>query len=188
MDSTSSSLLERLRQPNQAQAWARFVELYTPLLLRWARRAGLPPQDAADFTQEVFALLLQKLPQFTYDPARKFRAWLRTLALNKWRDLNRRRPLPRAAEGDPAVDEVTTEGGFDSFWEAEHRQHLVRRALEVMQAEFQPTTWQACWECVVNDRSAAEVGTQLGLSEGAVYVAKSRVLRKLRQELAGLLD
>ena len=76
----------------------------------------------------------------------------------------------------------------EAFWEAEYRQYLAGRALAVMRTEFQPTTWMACWECVVHDRPAAEVAAELGLSVGAVRAAKFRVLTRLRQELDGLLD
>ena len=72
--------------------------------------------------------------------------------------------------------------------EEEYRRYLVRRALGLMQAEFEPATWKACWEFVVHDRPAAEVAAELGLSVNAVYLAKSRVLRRLRAELRGLLD
>ena len=76
----------------------------------------------------------------------------------------------------------------EAFWDEEYRRHLVGRALEVMKAGFEPATWQACWECVVNDRSAPEVAAALGMSAGAVRAAKFRVLARLRQELAGMLD
>jgi RNA polymerase sigma-70 factor (ECF subfamily) len=186
MNTTSASLLDRLRQPEQTAAWERFVELYTPLLYDWARRMGLQETDAADLVQEVFALLLQKLPGFTYDRHGSFRGWLRKVTLNKWRELQRRRPLPAidgaalAAQADP--------GTADTFWEAEYRQHLVGRVLELIRAEFQPATWQAFWECVVAGRPAADVARQHGLSLNAVYLAKSRVLRRLRRELDGLMD
>src|ERR1043165_3969943 len=91
MYTTSASLLERLRHRDQEQAWARFVELYSPLLLYWARRAGVQQQDAADLVQDVFTTLLQKLPEFTYDCNQNFRGWLRTIAMNRWRNLMRRR-------------------------------------------------------------------------------------------------
>src|SRR5262245_43331242 len=94
---TPVSLLERLRQPADAAAWERFVELYTPCIYAWARRAGLPPDDAADLVQDVFALLVTKLPAFVYDPARhSFRGWLPTVTLNRWREQARRRQVPTA--------------------------------------------------------------------------------------------
>ena len=75
-----------------------------------------------------------------------------------------------------------------AFDEAEYRRHLVGQALELMQVEFQPATWQACWQCVVLERAPAAVAAELGITVNAVYLAKSRVLRRLHQELNGLLD
>jgi RNA polymerase sigma-70 factor (ECF subfamily) len=189
MLSTSTNLLQRLQQPNQGQAWARFVELYTPLLLAWARKAGLSPEDAADHVQEVFAHLVRKLPEFQYDPQRgSFRGWLRTILTNKLRDRLRRHPMRMGQASDAELAGLIDAATPEQFGEQEHNQYLVRRALELMQAEFEPTTWRACWEFVVNDRPAAEVARQLGITENAVHIAKLRVLRRLRQELAGFLE
>jgi RNA polymerase sigma-70 factor (ECF subfamily) len=183
---TPVSLLERLRRPNEAEAWSRFVELYTPFLFAWARRQHLPDADVADLVQEVFAVLVRKLPQFVHDGRHSFRAWLKAVALNKLREGRRRRPPPgQAPEG--LLDEVADAAG-EAFWEAEYRDQLTARALAVMQAEFQPTTWKAFWELVVADRPGAVVARELGVSVNAVYVARSRVLRRLRQELAGLME
>jgi RNA polymerase sigma-70 factor, ECF subfamily len=188
MDATPVSLLERLRLPDESAAWDRFVELYTPFLYHCARRLGLCPEDAADLVQDVFALLLRKLPQFAYDRGKSFRGWLRTVVLNKWRENYRQRAPSPVAATVPLPDDLTGPDGSDAFSEAEYRQYVTTRALRIMQAQFQPTTWKACWEHAVVGRPAAEVGAELGLSEGAVYVAKHRVLRRLRQELEGLLD
>jgi RNA polymerase sigma-70 factor (ECF subfamily) len=108
---TPLTLLERLRQPNQPDAWARFVELYTPLLLYWARRRGLSAPDAADLVQEVFVLLVQKLPEFRHDGVRTFRGWLRTLTLNKWRDRMRRAKLPMAGPDEEPLSGITGPAG-----------------------------------------------------------------------------
>jgi RNA polymerase sigma-70 factor (ECF subfamily) len=188
MDTTSISLLARLRQPADPHAWNRFVALYTPLLYSWACGMGLQPQDAADVVQDVFTTVLQKMPQFTYDREKSFRGWLRTVAVNKWRD-NRRRHAAALRQGDAApLADVAVPDGANALWEAEYQQHLVGRALDLMQAEFQPTTWKACWEVVVAGRPVADVAAELGLSAASVYAAKSRVLRRLREELAGMLD
>ena len=188
MYTTSVSLLERLRRPAEQEAgWKRFVQLYTPLLFHWSRKLGLSADDAADLVQEVLTLLVQKLPEFNYDERRSFRGWLRTITLNKWRDYRRRRQLPREPGGATLV-EVEGPDGAAAFEEAEYRRHLVKQALELMQAEFQPVTWKACWEYMIADRPAGEVARELGISVNAVYLAKSRVLGRLRQELAGLLD
>lgn len=183
---TSASLLQRLREPQSQQAWTRFVQLYTPLLFHWARRLGLQETDAADLVQDVLTLLVRKLPEFTYDGNKSFRAWLRTVTHNCWRNRCRRVQLPHEANA-PDVEELPARAEHDLLSETEYRQWLVGRALELMQREFQPSTWKACWECVVSGRPAAEVAAELGISIGAVYMAKSRVLSRLRQELADLL-
>jgi RNA polymerase sigma-70 factor (ECF subfamily) len=180
MDSTSSKLLDAVRDRDDAEAWARFVAQYAPMLHGWGRRLGLQPGDAADLAQEVFATLVQEMPRFTYDRAGSFRGWLRTVALNVWRDRARRRG-GRAAEAH--LSDVAAPDQAEALWEAEHNKHLVGRALAVMQAEFAPATWKACWELVVGGRPAAEVARELGITENAVYIAKSRVLQRLRQRL-----
>ena len=143
MFTTSVSLLERLRRPNQAPAWERFVQLYTPLLLHWARRAGLSPEDTADLVQDVFTTLVQKLPQFVYQPDQKFRCWLRTVLMNKWRNGLRRKALEPGQVNDADASGLVGEDGLEAFWEEEHRQHLVKRALKLMQTDFEPATWRA---------------------------------------------
>jgi RNA polymerase sigma-70 factor, ECF subfamily len=183
---TPASLLERLRYPVDGD-WARFVELYTPLLFSWARRMGCQEQDAADLVQEVLTLLVRKLPDFKYDGQKSFRRWLHTVTVNRWRNTKRRAQLPRDG-GAADLAEIPAADLGDPFWETEYRNQLVRRALDLMRAEFQPTTWKACWESVVDGLPAAEIAAELGMSVGAVYMAKSRVLSRLRQELAGLLE
>ena len=164
------------------------MALYTPLLFFWARRLGLNEDEAGDLVQDVLTTLVRKLPEFVHDEHKSFRGWLMTIAINRWRDQQRRRAArPFEITNLPAVDSAAPDSARE-FAEAEYRDRLVERALHLMQAEFQPVTWRACWEHVVSGRSAAEVGAELGISEGAVYVAKSRVLKRLRQELHGLLD
>jgi RNA polymerase sigma-70 factor (ECF subfamily) len=186
MTTTSETLLDRLRRPGDEQAWRRFVELYTPLILRWAHAQGLAGGDAEDLVQDVLALLIRKLPEFQYDRQQSFRAWLRTVTVNRCHDFFRRRGRAPRTTDDGAIDVAAPEG--DVLGEAEYRRHLVSRALDLMKGEFETTTWRACWECVVNDRAAADVAAELGISVNAVYIAKSRVLRRLRQALAGLLE
>jgi RNA polymerase sigma-70 factor (ECF subfamily) len=188
MDSTSPSLLLRLRQPGEEASWQRFVHLYTPLLYHRACRMGLSAGDAADLVQDVFVTLVQKLPDFEYDPSKKFRAWLRTITENRWRDMLRRKAVGPRVTGDAGLEEAVVPDGAAALWEGEYREHLLARAIKVMQSEFQPATWKACWALIVQGRSGAEVAAELGMSLDAVYAAKSRVLRRLRQELDGLLD
>ncbi len=187
MHTTSVSLLERLRLPQEEKAWERFVELYTPLLIYWARNAGLQTQDAVDLVQDVFVTLLQKLPEFRYDQSKSFRSWLRTIVMNKWRD-GQRKVQRRPAAGEKGLSGVADKSGADAFWEREYREQLFRRALEIMKAEFEPATWQACWAVVVEGRSSRDVAKELGMTENAVYLAKFRVMRKLRREFEDMLD
>jgi RNA polymerase sigma-70 factor (ECF subfamily) len=188
MTKTPGSLLERLRQPMDPEAWDRFVSLYGPLIYTWGRHLGLQEADAADLVQEVFVKLLQVLPTFRYDAHKGFRRWLRTVTLNTWRDRRKRlsnRPLP----GDKAaLAAAASPDQLEPFWETEYRQQLVERALALMQADFRPATWKAFWEQVVVGRPAREVATELGLTPGAAYAAKFRVLDRLREELEGMLD
>jgi RNA polymerase sigma-70 factor, ECF subfamily len=160
------------------------VQLYTPLLFYWTRRLGLRPPDAADLVQEVFVILVRKLPEFDYNRNDGFRAWLRTVLFNQWR-MTLRRKLPSACA---PLDDLPCPDQPDGVAEEEYRQMLVARALRLMQTDFQPATWQAFWECVVNDRPPAQVAAELGVSVRSVYLSKGRVLRRLRQELQGLLD
>jgi RNA polymerase sigma-70 factor (ECF subfamily) len=186
---TPVSLLDRLRrQPGDAADWARLVSLYTPLLYHWARRTGLRPADAEDLVQDVFTALVRKLPECRYDPQRSFHRWLKTVLLNQWRDQIKRRPVPRPAGDDPRLTEQSAADGLDGWIEQEHRAYLARRALELMRRDFQPATWKAVWAVVVEGRPAAEAAAEQGLTANALYVARFRVLARLRQEFDGLLD
>jgi RNA polymerase sigma-70 factor (ECF subfamily) len=189
MHTTSATLLERIREPaGQAAAWDRFVQLYTPLLVAWAQRIGLNEPDAADLVQDVFLALLRHLPEFQYDRQQSFRAWLHTILVNRWRSLRRgKRPTPVDPHAGPLID-LASPDSEPTLDEDEYRRGLVRRALQLIRNDFQPVTWEAWSQYVEAGRSAADVARSLGISAQAVYMAKSRILRRLRQELEGLLD
>jgi RNA polymerase sigma-70 factor (ECF subfamily) len=187
MQSTSLTLLQRVASRTDQAAWERFVDLYTPVLLFWARKSGLQNVDAEDAVQDILMHLLQELPKFEHNGVQRFRGWLHTVAQRKLCDRYRERqrkqiPRPQGLSSFAGPDDLA------ELCDDEYRRHLVASALGIMEAEFEPTTWRACYEHVTSGRSAAEIGRELGLSEGAVHVAKYRVLRRLRQELAGLLD
>lgn len=185
MLTTSIHLLERVRHPEDEAAWERFVALYSPLLLRWTRRWGLSADEGLDVVQEVLVTLLKQLPEFRYDPTLgRFRGWLKTIA---WRQAASRsgRQLVQAG-GISSIDPPAPQD--DPAEEIEHRAYLVRRALELMKTDFEDTTWRACWDQTVRGQPAAEVARALGLSEGAVYVAKCRVLKRLREEILWLWE
>jgi RNA polymerase sigma-70 factor (ECF subfamily) len=188
---TPVSLLEQLRQPSphdRQAAWSHFVDLYTPLLFSMARRVGATRQDAADLVQDVFAVLLRELPGFRYRPDLRFRGWLFTIVRNLWSNRqNRRRAAPPAADV-AALETVAAPDNVAEMTEEEYRASLVRRALQLVQAQFAEADWKACWRNVVEGRPAAEVAAELGLTVNQVYLAKSRILHWLRKELEGLLD
>lgn len=188
MDPTSLSLLRRLRQPDQEAAWQRFVDLYAPLIFYWGRGHGLSATDSEDLVQEVMAIVVVKLPEFEYDPQRRFRGWLRTVTINKANDFHRRNTVRPSSGHSDAIRSVAVANDVDLFEEAEYRSFLVHRALELMRSEFRDESWQACWQHVVEGKKAADVARELGISINMVYLAKSRVLSRLREELEGLLD
>lgn len=185
MVTTPVSLLQKLSRPENGEAWGEFVELYTPLMLAWAKRLGLQDADATDLVQDVFVLLLRKMPEFVYDPSKSFRGWLRTVATNEWRA--RRARAVRVSAAPLADDPDLAAPAEEGFWEDEYRRHLVGRALQLMQCDFETSTWKACWETVVNGRAAAEVAGELGMQPGTVRAARFRVLHRLRERLDGLL-
>lgn len=186
VDKTSISLLDRVRQLGDQEAWARFVHLYTPLLFLWARRLKLDADAAEELVQEVFSTLVNKLPEFQYDPSRRFRGWLWTVAVNKFRERRRQNNLVSIG---PLHSGLVDDGdAVAEFTEAEYRQFISERALQLMQQDFEPSTWRAFLEHVTLGRTAADVAAELGMSVGAVYAAKTRILARLRIDLKGLLD
>lgn len=193
LGSTSLSLLDRIRH-QQAEAWSRFVDLYGPLIYRWARHSHLQSSDAADVVQEVFRSVATNIHLFRRDqPGDSFRAWLRTITRNKVRDHFRKHQGELIA-GDAVfggqvfarVDDPVVESDEDG--EAGGLRPLVYRALELVQSEFEATTWRAFWRVVVDEQRPKDVAQELEMTLGAVYMAKSRVTRRVRAELEGLLD
>jgi RNA polymerase sigma-70 factor (ECF subfamily) len=184
---TSLTLLERLRQRTPPDAWTRFVDLYTPLLLAWARRQGLQEADAADLVQEVFIKLMDELPRYVRGEGQSFRGWLYRVTANQCRDF-RRRVATRALPGADGLSGVGAEAPVPDFEEVEYRRALVNRGLELIRGEFNDRTWTAFSQLMVEGRSAAEVARALGITENAVYLARHRVLTRLRREIDGFLE
>jgi len=188
MYTTSASLLERVRQRDDHEAWGQFVRLYTRFLYRCARQCGLEDADATDAVQDVFVLLLDKVGTFEIRAAGSFRGWLKKVTLNKCRERRRKRREIGVGGSDVEHDRTVDDDRLNQFWESEYAEHVVSRALQLMHDEFEPTTWQACWQHIVEGRPAAEVAGNLGLSVSAVYTYSSRVLKRLRHELKDLME
>ena len=189
VDSTSVSLLRRLRESDAEDDWVRFSKLYTPLVFYWGRSQGLDATDAADLVQDVMAKLVVKLREFQYDQSLKFRSWLRTISVNQARDLRRAKAY-RTATGLDNVDAPTQPGGnsVDLFDRQEYCVYLVARGRDLIRAEFEPLTWDACWKYAIEGRTAGDVAKELGITADAVRIAKCRVFSRLRKELEGLIE
>src|SRR5262245_24809370 len=189
---TSLSLLQRARA-NDQHAWARLTALYRPLVLFWCRQARCPNTEAEDVAQEVFAAVAVGLSAFRRDrPGDTFRGWLRGIARNQvllYFRRNQGRPQPEGGSdalerlqevGDPLPDDPEGEAGEVN--------QLYRRAVEQVRGEFEERTWQMFWRAAVEGRSPSVLAEELGVTAAAVRQAKSRVLRRLKQEMGELLD
>jgi RNA polymerase sigma-70 factor (ECF subfamily) len=162
------------------------VRLTSPLVHRWCRRAGVPAVDALDIGQEVYWSVVARLGSFRRDrPGDSFCGWLRKITQNKICDYWRRQKAQRQADGVCWPPEEDSEDGPDL---AEERRLLFQRAVELIRTEFEEKTWQAFWRVEIDEQSPAEAAADLGMSVNAVYLAKSRVRKRLREEFADLLD
>ena len=188
---TRASLLLRLRDPRDERAWGEFAAIYGPLVLDVARRKGLQDADAADLRQEVFRAVAAAIAGWDPDPALgSFRGWLFRIARN--RAVNALVALGRhpRGSGDTAVARLLeqqpdpTADAEAAEVEAEARRRLFAWAAEQVRSEFRPPTWRAFWATGVEGRTAAEVAAELGSTPGAVYVARSRVMARIRREIA----
>jgi RNA polymerase sigma-70 factor (ECF subfamily) len=176
MQTTSQTLLQKLRVPNEFGSWDRFVQFYSPGLFSWARGMGLGQADAADLVQDVLLRLVRSLPQFQYDSRRSFRGWLWTLTRNEFVRRRDRIAQERLDEFEQRPEEP--------FWEEEYRKHMFRRILTIVENDFPVSTWRAFWEHVVEGKPASQVAAELGINRWAVYTAKVRVISHLHKELA----
>jgi RNA polymerase sigma-70 factor (ECF subfamily) len=168
------------------------VALYAPLVMRWCRTAGLGEADAADVFQEVFQTVATRLGSFRHtDSGDTFRGWLRTITRNKVNDLFRRREHePPGVGGSEARDWLSQVpqdfASRDVSSAGSEKSELLHRALAMIQSDFEPRTWASFWQTAVEGRGAADVAADLGMTPGAVRVAKSRVLHRLRLDLGDL--
>ncbi len=194
MSATSATLLERLRDRADAEAWQRLVDLYSPLLSGWLRRHALQEADVDDLVQEVLVTVAREAPRFQHSgrPG-AFRHWLRTILANRLREFWRSRRLRPAATGDSdfagMLDQLEDHNsGISRLWEQEHDQHIVRRLLAMLEPQFAPSTWQAFRRVVLEGARPEAAAAELGLTVNAIFIAKSRVLQRLRAESRDLLD
>jgi len=192
--STSTSLLERVKVRDPA-AWRQLAELYGPVVYDWCRRLGLQAADSADTVQEVFGAVMTAIGSFRRErPGDSFRGWLWTITRNKVRDRGRRlgkEPQPQG--GTAAQQQMEQIPGPPPPIEPDcpppaGQRPEVRKAIELVRAGIEERTWQAFWRTAVDGRPAADVARELGLSRQAVYDAKYRVRRQIRQQVEDLLE
>lgn len=196
------SLIHRVKTFD-SRAWERFSLIYCPLVLEWVVRAGVKQPDASDVVQEVFmavangihqyqALALQPSQEFLYGNRQKFRAWLWGITRHKIADQFRKQSAAPVAHGGSAIQhllhDLADPNGVDESVSRfpDEEGSVLRRALEIIKVDFEESTWRAFWMVTVDGKPAKEVAQTLGLTLGAVYTAKSRVLSLLRHELRGL--
>lgn len=186
---TRVSLLIRLRNSEDDLAWAEFVELYAPLIYEFACKQGIQDADAADLTQEVLRAVARAIKQFDYDSQRgTFRGWLFTLVRNKIRNFLVRRKRHCQGSGDSAVQQVLAEhpapqDDEEELWERECERRRFNWAAERVRTEVRDSTWQAFWRTAVEGQSGQEVAEALGLRVASVYVAKGRVMARIKEHL-----
>jgi RNA polymerase sigma factor (sigma-70 family) len=189
---THPSLLIRLRDPLDAVAWATFAEVYAPMIYRYARHRGLQDADAADVTQDVLAEVSRCIRTFEYRPeAGRFRDWMGTLARRKlirFLDRKARGELEVLTDLDPEHPACAENSQPDTDWDTVFAETIWQAALARAKERFEPATWQAFERVWIDGRGAAEAAAELGLTIEKVYVAKSRVLKRLEEEVRLLAE
>ena len=181
-DNTRPSLIARLRLGEDQRAWEEFAALYTPLIHRAACRAGLQAADADDLTQEVLRSATTAIGELEVRPG-AFRRWLYTVTRNRISDFYKSPRRRERGTGDTAgLERLNAVPAPDdqADWDREYERAVLGWAVERVRGEFRESTWEAFWRTAVNGRSGPEVAAELGLSLGAVHVARSRVLARLK--------
>lgn len=189
---TRASLLVRLRDGSNQEAWREFLQLYSPLVYGFVRNRGLQDADAADLLQDVLRSVSGSIGRLDYDKQKGgFRAWLFTMTRNRLSTYFSGRRATSTAGADSKIQQVLEaqpdrSASMEEEWEREFRRQLTSKAMQTIESEFEGRTWQAFWLSAVDGLSAVEVGKTLEMSIGAIYVAKSRVLARLKTEVQRL--
>jgi RNA polymerase sigma factor (sigma-70 family) len=190
---TRTSLVLQLRDPGNQAAWQEFSRLYGPVIYGFARKRGLQDADAADLMQDVMRRVSGAIGRLDYDRKQgTFRGWLFTITRNLIFNFLSARSIRPQGSGDTTTNKLldqspaaSTDDGADT-WELEYQRRLAALAMEKIKSEFQESSWRAFWLTAVEGKSAGEVSQELKMSTGAIYVAKSRVLARLKEEVETL--
>lgn len=188
---TRASLLIRLRDGTNDTAWREFMQMYGPIIYGFARNRGLQDADAADVVQDVLRSVASAIGRLDYDRQQgTFRGWLFTITRNKvFNFLSARRIRPQAS-GDTGtnrlLDSHPDASDSSELWETEYQRRIAAVAMERVKSDFQENTWRAFWLTAVEGQPAGEVAKKVGMTAGAIYVAKSRVLARLKEEVESI--
>jgi RNA polymerase sigma factor (sigma-70 family) len=186
---TQPSLLIRLGDKQDSAAWAQFVEVYAPLVYGFARKHGMQDADAADLTQEVLRAVSGAISRLEYDPNRgTFRSWLFTVVRNKFRNYLSNKTRKQVTSGGSSIQDLleaqpNRSDPLEEQWSHEYDQRVFSWAVERVKDSFTSKTWQAFWQVAVDGKNAKDVARDVGISVGAVYIAKSRVLARLKEQI-----
>lgn len=192
---TSVSLLDRLKsaEPDDPQ-WRRLHDIYEPWIHRWLSRVPDLGDEAKDLTQEVLLVVVRELPRFNRQRDGSFRRWLGNVLVNRLRShWKRRKRRPRAGLGDDSGDVFLNQledpaSALSQQWDREHDQFVLQRLMLSVERDFKATTWTAFRRCTLDGESPAAVAADLGITLNAILVGKSRILKRLREEAAGLVE
>jgi RNA polymerase sigma-70 factor (ECF subfamily) len=193
MNETRRTLLLRA-QSGEADAWKDLMDLYRPLIIGWLNRQGVPPADLEDVSQDVLLTVVKRLPSFEHSGNRgAFRTWLRTIVCSRttdyWRATGAGTPATGGSGATAALQQITDpDSDLNRQWDDEHDRYVLGCLLDLIEQEFEPATLQAFRRLALDGASGAQVAEELGMTVAAVYVAKSRVLSRIRQEAEGLID
>lgn len=193
MEQTSRSLLDLARAGDDA-AWSELVAIYQPLIAGWLRRHSVPAQDAVDVAQEIMAIMVREIPRFEHSGRTgAFRHWLRNVTANRVRQFWRDGRIRPQATGDSDFRMMLGEledphSEMTRRWNTQHDIHVLQQITSKIEQEFSEKSMQIFRRHVVQQVSAGRVAEEFGVSAAAVYQVKSRIMRRLRQEAAGLLE
>lgn len=186
---TRHSLIQRLQDGGDNAAWEEFASIYRPIIVRIALRKQLQLDDAEDLAQQVLMLVLKNISKWKKDPTRaRFRTWLQTVVRNAMINALSRRPKDQASGGTTSLEQLhQSPDKADSLWfDLEWERQTLRWVAQQVRSEFESSTWTAFWDTAIEEWSAQEVAERIGKSVGAVYIARSRVMQRIKQRIAEL--
>lgn len=194
MTDTSLTLLSSLQQSNDPETWDRLIALYQPLLKSWLRRYEVQATDADDLVQEVLLAVSKDLTNFDHNGRTgAFRNWLRSILVNRLRNFWKTRGRqPRTADGSSLDDRIQQledpASEMSQLWSVDHDRHVARQLMVLTQPQFTEVTWAAFTRVAIDGARPDDVAAELNISLNAVFIAKSRVISRLRQQAEGLLE